>query len=145
MEFFFAEIITPCQEVYFKVVVHSFIFQLYGLSEKRIEKRLGMLKFNPSNQDLIVRKLVTDLNPEHVEKAMPGLPAHIMFMSIRYIDHVNQERLMQSYLTAIISSIKRRATELDIDNQAFWLANTYRLYCDMKQFSGDQVIHHRRN
>ena len=115
---------------------------MHGVSEKRIEKRLGMVKFNASNQDLIVRKLVTDLNPEHVEKAMPGLPAHIMFMSIRYIDYVNQERLMQSYLTAIISSIKRRATENsgDHDNQAFWLANTYRLYCNMKQFSGDQVI-----
>lgn len=48
---------------------------------------------------------------------------------------------MQSYLTAIISSIKKRATEKggDIDSQAFWLANTYRLYCDMKQFSGDKV------
>ena len=49
---------------------------------------------------------------------------------------------MQSYLTAIISSIKKRATEKggDIDSQAFWLANTYRLYCDMKQFSGDKVL-----
>lgn len=48
---------------------------------------------------------------------------------------------MQSYLTSVISSIKKRATEKggDIDSQAFWLANTYRLYCDMKQFSGDKV------
>ena len=90
---------------------------------------------------MLVRKLVTDMKTEYVEKEMPGLPAHIMFMSIRYIDNINQERLMQSYLTAIISSIKKRATENlgDIDNQAFWLANTYRLFCDMKQFSGDQV------
>jgi len=109
-------------------------------NDKKAEKKQGMIKFSASIQDDLVRKLVTDLNMEHVEKEMPGLTAHIMFMSIRYIDFVNQERLMQSYLTTIISSIKKRATEKvgDIDNQAFWLANTYRLYCNMKQFSGEQ-------
>lgn len=104
-------------------------------------KKLGLLKFSAANQDAIVKKLITDMRPEYVDKEVPGLPAHIIFMGIRYIDNVNQERLMQSYLTAVISAIKRRATENsgDIDNQAFWLANTYRLYSDMKQYSGDMV------
>lgn len=52
-------------------------------NDKKTEKKLGMVKFTTENQEQLVRRLVTDLNMEHVEKEMPGLTAHIMFMSIR--------------------------------------------------------------
>ena len=58
-------------------------FKVHPGSDKRMERKQGMLKFNASNQEQLVRMLVTQLNMEHVEKEMPGLPAHILFMSIR--------------------------------------------------------------
>lgn len=72
--------------------------------------RKGMLQFTSTDQDEVVAKLILDIQPPAVEKEVPGLPAHIVFMGLRYVDHINDERLMQSYLTAVISSVKKRVT-----------------------------------
>jgi len=105
-----------------------------------IPSKLGLLKFTTEQQEGIITKLVIEMKPAHVEKEVPGLPAHIIFMGVRYVDHVNDERLMQSFLTAAISAIKKSVTKVpsDMDMQAFWLSNAFRLCCDMKQYSGDQ-------
>ncbi|XP_057301771.1 unconventional myosin-Va-like isoform X2 [Hydractinia symbiolongicarpus] len=114
-------------------------FGKQGTPEMAVNRK-GMLQFTSTDQAEVVAKLILDIQPTAVEKEVPGLPAHIVFMGLRYVDHINDERLMQSYLTGVISSVKKRVTKIpgDIDMQAFWLANTFRLYCDMKQFSGEQ-------
>ena len=74
------------------------------------EIKLGMLKFAVTKQDSVIDKLVTEMVPSHVEKEVPMLPAHLIFMGVRYVDYVNDERLMQSFLTSAISAIKKAVT-----------------------------------
>ncbi|XP_047130704.1 unconventional myosin-Va isoform X1 [Hydra vulgaris] len=99
----------------------------------------GMLNVKGEYQEKVINKLITELHPSQVDKEVPGFPAHLLFMGIRYIDHNSEERLMQSYLTAVISGIKKKVLKhsTDIEVQSFWLNNTFRLCCNMKQYSGE--------
>lgn len=38
---------------------------------------------------------------------MPGLPAHILFMCMRYTDHMNDDEKVRSLLTNSINGIKK--------------------------------------
>ena len=67
-----------------------------------------MLNIKIEFQEKVISNLITDLQPAQVEKEVPGFPAHLLFMAIRYIDHNSEERLMQSFLTAVISGIKKK-------------------------------------
>lgn len=65
------------------------------------------MKFSTSSQEELVTKLITNINRSDVEREIPGLPAHIIFMAVRFVDSVNDERLMQSYLANVITSVKK--------------------------------------
>lgn len=68
-------------------------------------KKLGMVEFSISDVDLIVKQLIHDLSPGQVSDQIPGLPAHLLFMCVRYCDHVNDDEKLQTLLTSAISAI----------------------------------------
>ena len=106
---------------------------------------LGMLKYAEKNIQLIVNALVTDLAPEAVEREVPGLPAHLLFMCVLYADHVENTAMMHGMLHKTFMAVKQvvmtNTTNLHV--LGFWLTNAYRLLCDMKQFSGEQQFRSR--
>ena len=51
--------------------------------------------------------LVTDLKPRLAAQQLPGLPAYILFMSIRHTDYLNDDEKVRSLLTSTINSIKK--------------------------------------
>ncbi len=71
------------------------------------KKQKGVIEFKAEGETEIVNKLITELDPSVVEKEVPGLPAHLIFMAIRYIDILNEERRMQSLLSNAINGIRK--------------------------------------
>jgi myosin-5 len=63
------------------------------------------MEFAISDVDLIVKQLIHDLSPGQVSDQIPGLPAHLLFMCVRYCDHVNDDEKLQTLLTSSISAI----------------------------------------
>jgi len=48
-----------------------------------------------------------ELKPRLAAKYIPGLPAYILFMCIRYIDFVDDEAHVAGFLSAVTKKIKK--------------------------------------
>ena len=84
-----------------------------------------MIEFSVEDEDKVIQYLITDMNPKSMADAIPGLPAHILFMCIRHADHVNDDRRMQSLLTNSINSIRKvvKVSRLVLSAENFkWLS-----------------------
>ncbi|TKS73569.1 Unconventional myosin-Va [Collichthys lucidus] len=103
----------------------------------------GMLEYRERDVSHLLKNVVIDLKPRGVAVSfIPGLPAYIIFMCLRYADNVNDDQRVSSLLNSTISSIKgvikRRGNDFEV--VSFWLANTCRLMHCLKQYSGDEVV-----
>ncbi|XP_041651873.1 unconventional myosin-Va-like [Cheilinus undulatus] len=103
----------------------------------------GMLEYREGDEGRLLKNVVTDLKPRGVAVSfIPGLPAYIIFMCLRYADNMNDDQRVSNLLNFTISSIKgvikRRGDDLEV--VSFWLANTCRLMHCLKQYSGDEAI-----
>ena len=70
-------------------------------------KARGFLEFKPEVESELINKLVFEVEPSHLEKEVPGLPAHLIFMAVRFVDNVNDERWMQRFLASAINGIRK--------------------------------------
>ncbi|CAF1537304.1 unnamed protein product, partial [Adineta ricciae] len=61
------------------------------LRRQSIRHFSGMIKCNPQETERITDAVVLELKPRLAAKYIPGLPAYILFMCIRYIDFVDDE------------------------------------------------------
>jgi myosin-5 len=103
---------------------------------------MGMFEFQQQDEARLLRKLIIDLNLASVEDCLPGLPAHVLFMCLRYCDHIGDELRIESLLTGIITNVRKVVQKHQTDDGivAFWFANTCRFLQNMKQYSGEQVL-----
>ncbi|XP_033823804.1 unconventional myosin-Va-like [Periophthalmus magnuspinnatus] len=102
----------------------------------------GMLKYKQGDETRLLKNLVTDLKPRGVAVSfIPGLPAYIIFMCLRYADNVNNDQRVTALLNTTISSvkgvIKKRGSDFEV--VSFWLSNTCRLLHCLKQYSGEKM------
>ncbi|CAL9696916.1 unnamed protein product [Knipowitschia caucasica] len=102
----------------------------------------GMLKYKQGDETRLLKNLVTDLKPRGVAVSfIPGLPAYIIFMCLRYADYVNNDQRVTALLNNTIGSIKgvikKRGSDFEI--VSFWLSNTCRLLHCLKQYSGETI------
>ncbi|KAM9375860.1 unconventional myosin-Va-like isoform 2-T2 [Pholidichthys leucotaenia] len=102
----------------------------------------GMLEYREGDVSRVLKNLIIDLKPRGVAVSfIPGLPAYIIFMCLRYVDSVNDDQRVSTLLNSVISSIKgvikRRGNDFEV--VSFWLANTCQLMHCLKQYSGDEV------
>ncbi|XP_068168674.1 unconventional myosin-Va-like isoform X2 [Antennarius striatus] len=116
--------------------------RVVNISRKEKEYR-GMLEYREGDEGHLLKTVVTDIKPRGVAVSfLPGLPAYIIFMCLRYADSVNDDQRVSSLLNATISSIKgvikRRGKDFEV--VSFWLANTCRLMHCLKQYSGDETV-----
>ena len=70
-------------------------------------KAKGLLEFKPETERELIARLILEVEPTALEKEVPGLPAHLLFMAIRYVDNVNDERWLQSFLSNTINAIRK--------------------------------------
>uniref|UniRef100_A0A8D2PIJ4 Myosin VC n=1 Tax=Zosterops lateralis melanops TaxID=1220523 RepID=A0A8D2PIJ4_ZOSLA len=75
-----------------------------------------------------------------VVNMIPGLPAHILFMCVRYADYLNDADMLKSFMSATIDGIKQVVKEHseDFEMLSFWLSNTYHFLNCLKQYSGEE-------
>ncbi|CAF3322996.1 unnamed protein product [Rotaria socialis] len=99
----------------------------------------GMIKCNPQETERITDAVILELKPRLAAKYIPGIPAYILFMCIRYIDFVDDEAHVAGFLSAVTKKIKKapRRNE-DIDYPILWITNTVRFLHVLQQYSGDE-------
>ncbi|KAM7396859.1 hypothetical protein PAMP_019867 [Pampus punctatissimus] len=103
----------------------------------------GMLEYREGDESCLLKNLVIDLKTRGVAVSfIPGLPAYIIFMCLRYADSVNDDQRVSALLNSTISSIKGviKRKGADFEVVSFWLANTCQLLNCLKQYSGDEVF-----
>uniref|UniRef100_A0A7N8X613 Myosin VA n=1 Tax=Mastacembelus armatus TaxID=205130 RepID=A0A7N8X613_9TELE len=102
----------------------------------------GMLEYKKGDESRLLKSLVLELKPRGVAvNFIPGLPAYIIFMCVRYADSVNDDEgvstLLNLTITSIKGVIKKRGNDFEV--VSFWLANACRLMHCLRQYSGDEV------
>ncbi|XP_077119880.1 unconventional myosin-Vc [Ranitomeya variabilis] len=102
---------------------------------------LGMLEFSSDDEIKLIGNLILDIKPRGVVVNMiPGLPAHILFMCVRYTDYINDAERIKSLMNASINGIKQVIKEHDDDFEmlSFWLSNVHHFLNCLKQYSGEE-------
>ncbi|NXK45553.1 MYO5C protein, partial [Chauna torquata] len=102
---------------------------------------VGMMEYKKEDEERIVQNLIIDLKPRGVVVNMiPGLPAHILFMCVRYADYLNDADMLKSFINVTIDGIKQVVKENseDFEMLSFWLSNTYCFLNCLKQYSGEE-------
>uniref|UniRef100_A0A673BZT1 Myosin VAb n=1 Tax=Sphaeramia orbicularis TaxID=375764 RepID=A0A673BZT1_9TELE len=120
----------------------SYLQNAINITRKEKEYQ-GMLEYKQGDESKLLKNLVVDLKPRGVAVSLiPGLPAYIIFMCLRYADNINDDQRVSTLLNSTISSIKgvikRRGNDFEV--VSFWLANTCRLMHCLKQYSGEEVF-----
>uniref|UniRef100_UPI00358FA582 unconventional myosin-Va-like isoform X1 n=1 Tax=Myxine glutinosa TaxID=7769 RepID=UPI00358FA582 len=108
--------------------------------QRKDKKFQGMLTYKAEFEGRLMNNLIFDLNTlELPDGLVPGLPAYILFMCVRYGDYTNDESRIHSLLNASITGIKKVLKKnSSFETRSFWLANTCRLLHCFKQYSGDR-------
>merc|ERR1719208_512261 len=108
---------------------------------KKESDHLGMLEYNKDQEDKLLRGIITELKPRTAAQMLPGLPAYVMFMLIRHLDHINDDRSVRTLIQGAISHVKKtikKRGQTDIELKTLWLSNTLRLLHCLKQYSGEE-------
>nr|XP_033775568.1 unconventional myosin-Vc isoform X3 [Geotrypetes seraphini] len=101
----------------------------------------GMLEYVQEDEAKLIQNLILDLKPRGVVVNMiPGLPAHLLFMCVRYTDHLNEADRLKSLMNATITGIKEviKSHVDDFELLSFWLSNTFHFLNCLKQYSGEE-------
>jgi len=101
---------------------------------------LGMLEYPKDQEEKLLKAVITDLKPRVAAQLVPGMPAYVLFMLIRHLDHINDDKNVRSLIQGGISHIKKvikKRGQTDIELKTLWLSNTLRLLHCLKQYSGE--------
>ncbi|KAJ8704631.1 hypothetical protein PYW07_011819 [Mythimna separata] len=119
----------------------SMTLEMAAVTRKKEREYLGMFEYKIQDEGLIIKRLISDLKPKTAVTLLPGLPAYILFMMLRHMDHVDDEpkmhQLMKAVRTAVKKTLKKRAESVEYN--ALWLANMLRLLNNLRQYSGDTI------
>ena len=67
----------------------------------------GFLEFKKEAETELISKLILEVGPNSLETEVPSLPAHLIFMAVRYVDSQNDDSWMQSLLANAINAIRK--------------------------------------
>ncbi|CAG5053188.1 unnamed protein product [Parnassius apollo] len=115
--------------------------QMAPVTRKKEREYLGMFEYKIQDEPIILKKLITDLKPRVAVTLLPGLPAYILFMMLRHMDHVDDEPKMHQLIRAVRISVKKTVKKRadSVEYNALWLSNMLRLLNNLRQYSGDAV------
>ena len=101
---------------------------------------LGMLEYAKEQEEKLLKAAITDLKPRVAAQMLPGMPAYVLFMLIRHLDHINDDKNVRSLIQGAIAQVKKtikKRGQTDIELKTLWLSNTLRLLHCLKQYSGE--------
>uniref|UniRef100_A0A8B9NME2 Myosin VC n=1 Tax=Accipiter nisus TaxID=211598 RepID=A0A8B9NME2_9AVES len=143
-ENFFSPIV--CSNVNISLAVYLQVIVLLCLTAEAhvptlSKEYIGMMEYKKEDEERIIQNLILDLKPRGVVVNMiPGLPAHILFMCVRYADYLNDADMLKSFMNVTIDGIKQVVKEHseDFEMLSFWLSNTHYFLNCLKQYSGEE-------
>lgn len=95
----------------------------------------GILKYNKADLDKIYQRLIVGLTPRVAIGLLPGLPAFILFMCIRYTDLLNNDDNVQKLLAMFVNHMKKiHKFPCPTENRVLWLVNSLTLHNLLKQY-----------
>ncbi|KAI4583230.1 hypothetical protein MJG53_008443 [Ovis ammon polii x Ovis aries] len=109
--------------------------------EEELDMKERVIKKLQDQVKTLTKTIEKDLKPRGVVVNMiPGLPAHILFMCVRYADSRNDADMLKSLMNSTISGIKQVVKEHleDFEMLSFWLSNTCHFLNCLKQYSGEE-------
>ena len=74
---------------------------------KKEHDYVGMFEYKGDQLQQVLKALIYDLKAKTAAQMLPGLPAYILFMMIRYTDYVNNEDAVRSLIQGAISLVKK--------------------------------------
>ncbi|KMY92004.1 unconventional myosin-Va isoform X1 [Drosophila simulans] len=106
-----------------------------NVTKQKTQNPQGLMKFHSSDLDKILQRLLSALTPRTVVGLLPGFPAYLIFMCIRYTDLTNAEDDVRELLSKFVIQIKKmHRTPHPIENRVIWLVNSITLLNLMKQY-----------
>ncbi|XP_073733118.1 unconventional myosin-Vc isoform X2 [Callorhinus ursinus] len=109
--------------------------------EEELDMKDRVIKKLQDQVKTLTKRIEKDLKPRGVVVNMiPGLPAHILFMCVRYADSLNDANRLKSLMSSTINGIKQVVKEHvdDFEMLSFWLSNTCHFLNCLKQYSGEE-------
>ncbi|XP_010350690.1 unconventional myosin-Vc isoform X4 [Saimiri boliviensis] len=109
--------------------------------EEELDMKDRVIKKLQDQVKMLSKTAGKDLKPRGVVVNMiPGLPAHILFMCVRYADSLNDANMLKSLMNSTINGIKQVVKEHleDFEMLSFWLSNTCHFLNCLKQYSGEE-------
>ncbi|XP_059615279.1 unconventional myosin-Va isoform X2 [Phlebotomus argentipes] len=102
----------------------------------------GIFKYRPEDEGKIIQRLTTDLKPRTAITLLPGLPAYIILMCIRYTDLMNKDQHVRTLLANTVLTVKKLYRNPNpTDTRVLWLMNMLKLFNLLKQYGGiDEYI-----
>lgn len=102
----------------------------------------GYFEWKPDDEPKIISRLIDELKPRLAVTFLPGLPAYVLFMCIRYADLLNDDERVKSLLGSSVQAIKRliKRKQEDLEYVVLWVTNLCRLIHNLKQYSGDSAF-----
>ncbi|XP_023162899.2 unconventional myosin-Va isoform X1 [Drosophila hydei] len=105
------------------------------VTKQKSQNPLGLMKFHNSDLDKILQRLLSSLTPRTVVGLLPGFPAYLIFMCIRYTDLTNADDDVRELLSKFVMQIKKmHRTPHPIENRVIWLVNSITLLNLLKQY-----------
>lgn len=93
--------------------------------KKKAQNYQGIFKYRHEDENKILHRLVNDLQARTALTLLPGLPAVILFMCIRYTDLVNTDEHVRTLLSQFVLSIKKiYKFPSPIEIRILWLVNS---------------------
>lgn len=110
--------------------------------KKKVQQYQGIFKYRIEDEGKILQRLITDLTPRVAIGLLPGLPAYIILMCIRYTDLVNTDEHVRTLLTNFVVMVKKiYRLPTTTECRVLWLVNTITLHNLLKQYGGiDEYI-----
>lgn len=65
-----------------------------------------MFIWNELDESKLIQELILDVTPPKVRKELPGFVAYVLFMCVRWADHINNAHQLQCMLTASLRAIQ---------------------------------------
>ncbi|XP_014092302.2 unconventional myosin-Va isoform X1 [Bactrocera oleae] len=106
-----------------------------NVSKQKIQNYQGVMKFRSEDLDKILQRLVGDMTPRLAIGLLPGFPAYIIFMCIRYTDLINADDDVRDLLSKFVMQIKKIHRNPNvIEIRSLWLVNSITLLNLLKQY-----------
>jgi myosin-5 len=111
------------------------------IKSKNSGEYMGILEWKIEDEQKIITRLMEELKPRLAVTFLPGLPAYVLFMCIRYADMLNDDERVRSLLNSSVQAVKRliKKKQEDLEYVVLWMTNFCRLIHNLKQYSGELV------